>query len=102
MRKKENNTHNTLEIGVMHLLRFTNNIFKLKIADLFHQLLKLLTHDHFFLHNKIYSHRNRHSCIGMVYIKFMVEDSLHETDNLRVFRLLLICERKFYFFKIYG
>lgn len=31
----------------------------------------------------------------MVYIKFMVEDSLHETDNLRVFRLLLICERKF-------
>lgn len=45
--KKENNTHKTLEIGVMHLLRFTNNIFKLKIADLFHQLLKLLTHDHF-------------------------------------------------------
>lgn len=96
MRKKENNTHKTLEIGVMHLLRFTNNIFKLKIVDLFHQLLKLLTHDHFFfLHNKIYSHRNRNSCIGMVYIKFMVEDSLHETDNLRVFRLLLICERKF-------
>lgn len=46
--KEENNTQKTLEIGVMHLLRFTNNIFKLKIVDLFHQLLKLLTHDHFF------------------------------------------------------